>query len=185
MMSDVIRQETLVFFLSVLHGVILTLGYDVLRALRRAFHHSTVAVSVEDFLFWLVAAFFTFCLTFFWTDGVIRGYVAVGIVIGAVLYHVSLSALVVGVLAGMLRGGARVISVGCRILSKPLTKICAFWKKLIEFVWKRVYNIFRGKKGNNSLKEDKKKKKSKKEVDERIRGKRYGRKKGTAKQKQP
>ena len=91
MMSDVIHQETVVFLLSVLHGAGLTFGYDVLRSLRRAFRHSMAAVSVEDFLFWLSAGFLTFCLAFFRTDGVIRGYVAAGMAIGAVLYHYTLS----------------------------------------------------------------------------------------------
>lgn len=89
MMSHVIRQETAVFLLSVAHGALLTLVYDFFRALRRVFLHSAAAVAAEDFFFWLAAAFLTFCLAFLKTDGVIRGYVAVGIVLGAVVYHVG------------------------------------------------------------------------------------------------
>lgn len=87
MMSHVIQQETAVFLLSVVHGALLTLIYDFFRALRRVFCHSAAAVAAEDFFFWLAAAFLTFCLAFLKTDGVIRGYVAVGIVLGAVVYH--------------------------------------------------------------------------------------------------
>ena len=88
MMSHVIQQETAVFLLSVVHGALLTLVYDFFRALRRVFCHSAAAVAAEDFIFWM-AAFLTFCLAFLKTDGVIRGYVAVGIVLGAVVYHVG------------------------------------------------------------------------------------------------
>lgn len=168
MMSEVIRQETVVFFLSVLHGAVLTLAYDVLRALRRSFRHSSAAVSAEDFLFWLIAGFLTFCLAFFWTDGVIRGYVAAGIVIGAVLYHFSLSELVVRGLSAIFRGAGRIVRWMGRTLSKPLKKICYFFKKIIEFVRKKVYN----KKRENASKK-------------LVRGKSYGRKKKAAKQEQP
>lgn len=98
-MSAVIQKETLVFLLSVLHGAGLTLLYDVLRALRRAVPHGTAAVSAEDFLYWLTAGFLTFCLAFSETGGVIRGYVAVGIALGAVLYHQTVSAGIVRGLA--------------------------------------------------------------------------------------
>lgn len=160
MMSDVIHQETVVFLLSVLHGAALTLGYDVLRSLRRAFRHSIAAVSLEDFLFWLTAGFLTFCLAFFWTDGVIRGYVAAGIAIGAILYHFTISPLVVRVFSGILQGGKRVFLWVFHILSKPVRKFCLLLKKIIEFVGKRGYN------------------KAKK----KIRGNCHGKKKKTAKQ---
>ncbi len=160
MMSDVIHQETVVFLLSVLHGAGLTFGYDVLRSLRRAFRHSMAAVSVEDFLFWLSAGFLTFCLAFFRTDGVIRGYVAAGMAIGAVLYHYTLSSVVVRVLSGLLRGGGKIFLMVFRVLAKPVQKFCSVLKKIIEFVRKRGYNVAK----------------------KRIRGRCHGKKKKTAEQ---
>lgn len=142
MMSQVIRQETAVFLFSVLHGVGLTFAYDLIRCLRRTFRHGMAAVSIEDFLFWATAGFLTFCLAFFRTDGVIRGYVAAGIAIGVILYHFTVSPLVI-------RGGSRLFCRArhffcmiLRIMSKPLKKICLILKKLIEFIPKRGYNIF-------------------------------------------
>lgn len=162
MMSDVIRQETVVFLLSVLHGVLLTLLYDLLRALRRAFPHGVAAVSAEDFLFWLTAGFLTFCLAFSETDGVLRGYVAVGIALGAVLYHETASPWIVKGLAGILKAVRRLFHglfslvgqvVGrigsavrkiTRILSVPVKKICTKTKKRIEKEKKNDYNETRG-----------------------------------------
>lgn len=140
MMSEVIRQETAVFLLSVLHGICMTFLYDLLRALRRAFVHGLVLLSLEDFLFWIVAAFCTFCLAFLKTDGVIRGYVAVGIVLGAILYHFSVSALVVRGISGLLKLMKRLVLLIWHTLSKPVKKIWQIWKKMIEFVRKKAYN---------------------------------------------
>ncbi len=142
MMSEVIQQETVVFLLSVLHGAGLTLCYDLLRALRRAIPHGLAAVSAEDFLFWLAAGFLTFCLAFFYTDGVIRGYVAVGIALGVTLYHFSLSGLVVRLLSRLFLLIKRFFCVIVRFLSWPVKKTCHFWQKIIEIIGKSGYNVF-------------------------------------------
>jgi spore cortex biosynthesis protein YabQ len=91
MMSQVIREETIVFLMAVGHGAALSLAYDLLRALRRIVPHGTAAVSVEDFLFWIAAGFLTFCFLFLKTDGEIRGYVAVGTGLGISLYLLCFS----------------------------------------------------------------------------------------------
>lgn len=157
MMSQVIRQETVVFLLSVLHGAGLTLGYDLLRALRRAFRHGLIAVSVEDFLFWLLAGFLTFCLAFFRTDGVIRGYVAVGIALGAILYHYTVSSLVVRSVSTLLAGIRRLLCLIWRILSKPARKIWHILKKMIEFMHQKGYNVTKSriKRGNGHVRKKK------------------------------
>lgn len=164
MMSDVIRQETIVFFLSVLHGLGLIFVYDLLRALRRAVPHGIFAVSVEDFFFWIAAGFLTFCLVFLRTDGVVRGYVAAGIGIGCILYHFTVSPLVVKLFSALFRTVKKTVIWLCRAVSAPFRTVWKFLKKIIEFAGKKAYN-------NNKYRI--------------IRGNRHGRKKKTSKQEQP
>ncbi len=142
-MSQVLRQETAVFLLSVLHGTGLSFFYDLIRCLRRTFRHGLLAVSAEDFLFWTAAGFLTFCLAFFRTDGVIRGYVAAGIAIGAVLYHFTLSRAAVEAFSLLFLEIRRVIRLILQIVSKPLKKTGIFLKKPVEFMRKNAYNVFR------------------------------------------
>ena len=140
MMSQVIRQETAVFLLSVLHGIGWTFLYDLLRALRRVRVHGMLAVAAEDFLYWISAGFFTFCLAFFRTDGVIRGYVAAGIFLGLVFYHFTVSSFVVWIFSEIFRLIGHGFCLFLRILSKPVRIFWLFWKKVIEFVGKKGYN---------------------------------------------
>ncbi|MCD7735393.1 MAG: spore cortex biosynthesis protein YabQ [Lachnospiraceae bacterium] len=140
-MNSVIRQETAVFLISILHGAILTFLYDFLRALRRCFRHSLAVLSAEDFVFWLFIGFLTFSLTFRETDGVIRGYVAVGILLGFLLYHYTLSSLVVAVLSGIFQFLRKVFGFPWRVLSAAVKIICEFIKKRIEFARKKAYNV--------------------------------------------
>ncbi|MCD8396394.1 MAG: spore cortex biosynthesis protein YabQ [Lachnospiraceae bacterium] len=128
-MSGVIRRETAVFLISVLHGAALTFLYDLLRALRRSFRHSLPVLSAEDFLFWLLAGALTFCLAFRETDGVIRDYVAAGILIGFLLYHFTISACAVRILSGVFTLMYRAVSFPLRVFSTVFRKIFGFFVK--------------------------------------------------------
>jgi spore cortex biosynthesis protein YabQ len=145
MMSEVIHQEMTVFLLSILHGIALAFLYDLLRCLRRTFRHGTAAVAAEDFLFWLTAAFLTFLFAFFETGGVIRGYVAAGIVLGAVFYHFTASTLTIKLFSAIFRRMRVVFRGFYQIIWKFLKKTCLFLKKPIEFIKKRGYNVSRNK----------------------------------------
>lgn len=151
MMSRVIQQETQVFLLAVLFGGGLTVLYDLLRVLRRVFPHGLTAVSIEDFLFWMTAAFCTFCFAFSQTAGVIRGYVAVGMALGACLYHFAASSFVVAGLAGLLRWFRTVLGLVFLPIKKAVSAVgragmfparifCRKWKKGIEIARKKRYN---------------------------------------------
>lgn len=164
MMSSVIRQETIVFALSVLHGFGLVFVYDLLRALRRAVPHGVFAVSAEDFLYWIAAGFLTFCLVFLHTDGVVRGYVAAGIGLGGILYHFTVSPLVLKLFSALFEAVRKAMGWLWRAVSAPAGAVCKFLKKMIEFAGKKAYN-------SNGY--------------QIIRGNRHGRKKKTAEQEQP
>lgn len=108
-MSSVVRQETAVFLFSILHGAVLTILYDILRALRRSVRHSLAVLSLEDFFYWMLAGLLTFGLAFQEMDGVIRGYAAAGMLLGFLLYHFTLSSGFVTVLSTLFRGIARML----------------------------------------------------------------------------
>ncbi|MCC8049839.1 MAG: spore cortex biosynthesis protein YabQ [Clostridiales bacterium] len=153
-MSNVIRQETAVFLLFTLHGAGLTMLYDILRALRRSVHHSLLLLSFEDFLFWMTAGFLTFYLAFRSSDGAVRGYAVIGMLLGFLLYHFTLSPFIVRVLSVLFRFLLRLWSTffhlfvrilctaarPCRILWGFIQKNCKICKKRIEIARKKAYN---------------------------------------------
>ena len=114
-MSAVICRETEVFFQAILHGIFLTVLYDLFRILRRVIRHCPAAVSAEDLCYWLAAGFFTFCFAFERTDGIVRGYTALGIVLGSVLCHELCS--------------DRLIKAAVRVIKIPHKVIVVFFGK--------------------------------------------------------
>ena len=132
-MSQVIQQESIVFFQAVCHGVVLTFLYDLLRAVRGVFKHGMLALAAEDFFFWIAAAFLTFCFAFLRTDGIVRGYIAAGIILGAVFYHVTVSRYMIRIFSAVFYGIWRVFRKIRRILSGPV-------EKMVVFIRKKGYN---------------------------------------------
>lgn len=94
-MSLSMAQQTEIFLWSVVFGFALGAFYDIFRILRLIIPTGTIAAFIEDTLFWLIAAFSTFLFILNINSGEIRWYILFGIFAGALIYHVSLGALVV------------------------------------------------------------------------------------------
>lgn len=90
-MEAMLAQQTKVFILVSLLGVLLGVCYDVLRGFRIALGGGKIVTSLLDILFCAVCAvsFFASALTL--QQGQIRGYAVVGCVLGALLYFSALS----------------------------------------------------------------------------------------------
>lgn len=79
--------EVGMFGQSVLMGILFLVAYDVIRIIRRVFRHGIIWVSIEDFLYWLVVGIWFFLHMCQVNNGIIRGYVLLGIVLGAWMYY--------------------------------------------------------------------------------------------------
>ena len=81
-MSEVVRAEAVFFFTSIATGIILVWSYDIFRIFRKIVPHHTIAVNVEDLVYWFVTALIIFGMIFEKNDGALRGYAFVGILFG-------------------------------------------------------------------------------------------------------
>ena len=80
---------------SVVLGILFCVLYDVLRAFRKVISFSAVSIFFQDILFSLTVAFVTFTYLLSVTNGELRGFVFVGILLGFSLSRVSLSIVLV------------------------------------------------------------------------------------------
>lgn len=74
------------FSRSFLLGVLMMITYDGIRILRRIFPHGTIAVAVEDLLFWLVCGVCIFRMLYVENSGAIRGFAIAAVVLGMLTY---------------------------------------------------------------------------------------------------
>ena len=67
-------------------GVKLTLMYDIIRVFRFLISHNNFFVSLEDLFFWMYAAVLIFELQLGQSDGMLRGFAVLGMLLGMFLY---------------------------------------------------------------------------------------------------
>ncbi|MFW5630775.1 spore cortex biosynthesis protein YabQ [Acetivibrio ethanolgignens] len=94
-MSEIIVLEVRFFLGSFLGGVILLAVYDILRLIRRIIPHKRIWINGEDLLFWLAASVFIFRIIYRLNNGEIRGFGMLSMTAGMVLYHFTVSDVLV------------------------------------------------------------------------------------------
>lgn len=131
-MAEIIVQQSSLFLISMLYGVILGVWYDFFRAVRKKVSHRNRTVHMEDVVFCLSAAAGLFLLFQIYNQGRIRFYVLLGLFAGAVAYFFCAEC------AGGKNNGADsgrggfFTGKGCWYFVSPCKNNCEFYFKEIE-----------------------------------------------------
>ncbi len=88
-----IESEGMAFAQAVLSGMIVFTSYMCIRKFRRVIKHNLTAIAIEDMAFWLGTAVYLFVQIYHTSDGSIRWFFILGVVLG-----VGISALVFNIL---------------------------------------------------------------------------------------
>ena len=97
-MSEYIKLEAELAFISFLLGAVLMISYDFLRLFRLLIPHGKWWTGLEDLLYWIYCAVMTFRLLFYQNSGILRGYVIGCVFLGMYLYDAIVSRSVFEVL---------------------------------------------------------------------------------------
>lgn len=89
-----VSNQAYVFLCTIVGGMAIALLYDVFRILRKAIKTGIAVTYVQDFLYWIIAAAIMFLTVYFSNDGQLRAYLFAGAVIGAILYALLLSKII-------------------------------------------------------------------------------------------
>ena len=83
-----IKSESVLCLTAMFLGMVMGVEYDLIRIFRRVIVHKRVwLICVEDIVFWIVAAFQVFSVIYEEGQGIVRVYLVVFMVVGAVLYR--------------------------------------------------------------------------------------------------
>ena len=143
-MAEIIVQQSSLFLISVLYGVILGLWYDFFWAVRRKISHRNRTVHMEDIVFCLSAAAGLFLLFQIYNQGSIRFYVLLGLFAGAMGYFFLLSALMekgmellVGAAVFFLKKAAAALFFPGKIIVNSLLKTLKKVRRTVKIVRSR------------------------------------------------
>lgn len=152
------HQELLFFCRTFLAGVCLAVCYDFLRILRRLVSHSAFFTGIQDILYWCFAGFYLFSVIYAENDGIIRVYALLAICLGAFVYHIGPSGILVKYTSLILKKLMGILV----IFGKPIRK----WRKRLKFHLVRVkISLCQQKSIQRIRKRDYEKKKKKKSAE--------------------
>ena len=72
----------MIFVAALLAGAVLKTAYTALGCLREVIPHGRIAVEAEDLLYWIAASIFLFVQIYYTSNGSIRWYFLLGVVLG-------------------------------------------------------------------------------------------------------
>ena len=134
-MEFYIADQTLVFLYACVLGAALSIVYDIFRLIRITAVMGRAVIAVEDIIFFIIVSFSTFVFILSFTEGVIRFYVIFGELLGFILCHVTLGALIVKLLGGFIR-------LLKRIFLRIFKAVGGFFKKRFAFVCRLISKVY-------------------------------------------
>ncbi len=129
-----IRGETIVFLASINTGLIAGMIYDVYRVFRYYSKPKKILSFIEDLIFWLLISivfFFTLIKT---TEGVIRGFLFFGFLLGLAIYFKLISKYIFIIIKGIIRLILDLINEILKVITFPYKKLKNFTKKRVSKV---------------------------------------------------
>ncbi len=73
------------FLIAIVAGAIVRLAYRGIVVFRKIFRHKMWVINVEDLFFWIATAIYLFVQIYHTSNGSIRWYLILGIVVGALV----------------------------------------------------------------------------------------------------
>lgn len=153
-MNNLVSTQAISFVLSILNGLFLGFIYDLLRVFRRIVKHSKWIVNVEDFIFWVFGSLIIFIEIFNDNDGILRGFLCIGVSIGLILYFLLISKLVLTIFMKLYAFLKKVFHIILKIIIKPIKilllpiifltrKFYKLLKKLAKWLIMKYRNIIK------------------------------------------
>lgn len=142
-MSERIIHEFYFFLMSVFYGMLIFFLYDCIRIVRRIIPHIGFLVGLEDIIFWVISGIMMFQMMYKQNNGIIRGFVIVGISIGMVIYLHLFSNLLVNGMTKIIKTILHIIKKIIIILLKPFIWFGKRIVWILSFVGRKVQKIIK------------------------------------------
>ena len=138
------QNQAYLFLVFSLTGIIIGILFDFFRILRRTFKTLNFITYLEDILFWILTGFLILYNIWYFNNGEIRIYMFLGIILGVLIYMLTLSSLLIKIFSKILR-------LLINVLELPFKTIISVFRKLITAISKIFIKLpkkITNKKGN-------------------------------------
>lgn len=150
------ENQAYLFICFVLVGIIIGIVFDLFRILRRTFKTKDLITYIEDIIFWIITGIIIIYSMYKFCDGELRFFMIIGIIIGTILYLITISEYVIKISVYIINILKRILYFPLKIVFKfirrfilrPITIICINLRKNVKknkknrgfFIKKEKYN---------------------------------------------
>ena len=155
-------NQTYLFIVFTIVGIIIGILFDIFRILRKSFKTKDIVTYIEDVLFWILTGIIILFSMYKFSNGELRFFMIIGIIMGTLMYMISFSKYVIKISVFIINIIKTIIVYPIKVIEKILKKIifrpifiiCINFKKnFINFVKKNKKNrgIFVKKEKYNNI----------------------------------
>lgn len=119
----------LVFIIS---GIFIGIFFDIFRILRKSFRTPDIITYIEDALFWLITGLFLIFIIFNFTNGEIRIYNIIGLILGSLLYMILISKIFIKVNVKIVLFIKKIVTSIAKILIIPIQFLAKISQKIFK-----------------------------------------------------
>ena len=138
-----VQDQTYLFLVFSLTGISIGLLFDFFRVLRKSFKTSDIVTSIEDILFWILTGIIILYNIWYFNNGEIRLFMILGIILGTIIYMLTLSNVILKIFFSILTFLKKIIMQLLIILEVPFKPIVLIYKKIcviISNIVKKIIN---------------------------------------------
>lgn len=140
-MENVILTQLYSFLAYLVSGMIIGIFFDIFRILRKSFNTPDIITYLEDILFWLFTGIFLLLVLFKFSNGQLRIYNVLGLLIGVIFYMLTISKFFIKVNVTIITFIKNIIYKIIKIVLYPIKYIFKIIKKLFTPFTFFVINI--------------------------------------------
>ena len=130
-MRTTITNQIYLFSIYFICGIIIGIFFDLFRILRQSFKTSDIVTYIEDIIFGILTGIFLIFIIFIFDNGELRAFTFIALVLGAILYLLTISRYFIRINVNILTFLKKVIVKTFIIISYPFKIIKKYFFKLI------------------------------------------------------
>lgn len=144
-----VQDQTYLFLVFSLTGIIIGFLFDFFRILRKSFKTTDLITCIEDVIFWILTGILILYNIWYFNNGEIRLFIILGIILGVIIYLLTLSNIVVKVFTFIINFLKKIIIQIFKTLEIPFKPIVLIYKKICAIITNIVKKIV--KNGKNLI----------------------------------
>ena len=148
-----VENQAYLFLIFSLTGVIIGILFDIFRVLRKNFKTANIITYIEDVAFWILTGTLILYNIWYFNDGEIRFFMFLGIIMGILIYILTLSNLFIEINSKILTILKKIIGT-ILVIFRPIlsifNKLSIIINKLFKNFVKEITKLvnFKIKRGN-------------------------------------